>query len=213
MSCCVPACLRNEYSSRLHTAVGKNAVWLEGTYLSRAGQENQKGSTSEEELRHDWFFGVAAAAPPAARRLRGYAVRFMFRYYPSFGVPQNVPAFCGLHSSYLSSMAHRWRLVAVLTMLSALRSGRAFLPLAPGRLSRQLSKSTAVRGVAALDVRPAAAAAAGCLARRSEATTGRYGANGLGSRRGLATSATKLSAVGAVDPVSRTSSTTLEEVR
>ncbi len=108
-------------------------------------------------------------------------------------------------------MAHRWRLAAALTMLSVLRSGRAFLPIAPGRLSRQLSKSTAVRGVAALDLR--SAAAAGCLARRSESMTLRHGADGMGSRRGLATSATKLSAVGAVNPASRTSSTTLEEVR
>lgn len=108
-------------------------------------------------------------------------------------------------------MANHWRVTAVLTMLSVLRSSRAFLPVAPGRASRQLSKSSGVRGVVPVDVR--SAAAAGCLrARYSEARTGRYGVEGLGVVRGLTSSAMRLSAVGAVNPASRTSSTTLEQV-
>lgn len=108
-------------------------------------------------------------------------------------------------------MANHWRVTAILTMLSALRSGRAFLPVAPGRVSRQLSNLSGVRGVVPVDVR--SAAAAGCLrARCSEARTGRYGVEGFGVARGLTSSATRLSAVDAVNPASRTSSTTLEQV-
>ena len=111
----------------------------------------------------------------------------------------------------MGSVAHYWRVTAVLTILSNLRSGRAFLLVAPGRASRQLSNSAGVRGVFPVDVR---SAAVGCLtARYGEAKTGRCSVEELGAVRGLTSSATRLSAVNSVDPASRTSSTTLEQVR
>ncbi|CAN0196110.1 unnamed protein product, partial [Ectocarpus sp. 12 AP-2014] len=111
-------------------------------------------------------------------------------------------------------MANHWRAAVVLTMLSALRSSRAFLPSAAGRAGRKLS---ARGGVVAVDCCTRSAATAACLRKArysssSEAWTERHGAL-QASSRGILTSATRLSAAaGAVNPVSRTSSTTLEEI-
>lgn len=116
-------------------------------------------------------------------------------------------------------MAHRWRATAVLIMLSALRSSRAFLAVAPRGVGRRLSavggQNFPVRGIAAAvaDARSSAAAGSCLRARHGEAGAGGSAAEGPGGRRGLLTSAPRLSAVEAVNAASRTSSTTLEQVK
>lgn len=120
-------------------------------------------------------------------------------------------------------------LVAVtFTMLSLVLPGRAFISVSSARISRRFPTVVvgprSVRGVVAVD-RPSVRTAV-CLseAQQGDAGPGRCSGGAFGAMegpaggRGLFTSATRLSAVGvvsssgAVNPVSRTSSTTLEQV-
>ena len=114
-------------------------------------------------------------------------------------------------------------------MLSLVLPSRAFLAASPGHIRRRFPAVVvgprSVRGVVAVDrpsVRTAVCLSEGQIsddAGPRRCSNGAFGAmEGFGGGRGLFTSATRLSAVGvvsssgAVNPASRTSSTTLEQV-